>query len=408
MRLEPFDEPRRTEWITRWNACNTAYFQQSGAKPFRLPDNPKVVELAEQPLLLLMLAIFDSAGNPLSDRSDLDQTLLYDELLRRFIERELSKGEHGAAFSGLASEARRPLVDRELARLGVAAIGMFNRQEVKILRDQLDKDLAYFGAERPVTTDLYGQSQSELLLGSFFFIHESRSRLTLDGAANDAQHAPASAKAAPATGPTAFEFLHNTFGEFLAADFILRHVIDNAATIRDLTGKPTLEHARQQHLTSLTPYWFACLLYSPLHNRPNILALFREWSFHRIPADPPARAELLSSLDDIVHTQLRTLLVGTDPLDLSARARSMTPSEPIPTPPPYGPLPVLGHVAVYTLNLILVRTYLADQTYTLDELALDAWDRPWARLTALWRSWFTREAWAPWRNSSPRPARTIG
>ena len=48
-----------------------------------------------------MLAIFDSAGNPLSERPDLDQTLLYDELLRRFIERELGKGEHGAAFSGL-------------------------------------------------------------------------------------------------------------------------------------------------------------------------------------------------------------------------------------------------------------------------------------------------------------------
>ena len=24
MRLEPFNEPRRTEWITRWNACNAS------------------------------------------------------------------------------------------------------------------------------------------------------------------------------------------------------------------------------------------------------------------------------------------------------------------------------------------------------------------------------------------------
>jgi hypothetical protein len=179
--------------------------------------------------------LFDSAGNPLSERPDLDQTLLYDELLRRFIERELSKGEHGAAFSGLRRDERRPLVDRELTRLGVAAIGMFNREEVKILRDQLDKDLAYFCAERPVTSNLYGQSQSELLLGSFFFIHESRSRLTVDGTANGAQLAAVSGKPAPATGPTAFEFLHNTFGEFLAADFILRQVIENAETIRDLT-----------------------------------------------------------------------------------------------------------------------------------------------------------------------------
>ena len=108
MRLEPFDEPRRAEWITRWNAYNAGYFQQSGVKPFTLPDNEGLAELAEQPLLLLMLAIFDSAGNALSERPDLDQTLLYDELLRRFIERELGKGQHGAAFSGLPPDAAPP------------------------------------------------------------------------------------------------------------------------------------------------------------------------------------------------------------------------------------------------------------------------------------------------------------
>jgi hypothetical protein len=70
----------------------------------------------------------------------------------------------------------------------------------------------------------------------------------------------------------------------------------------------------------------------------------------------------------------------------------VTPGEPTPTSPPYDPLPVLGHVAVYTLNLILLRTYLADETYELDEPNLDAGDRPWDRLTALWRSWFTPES----------------
>jgi len=387
VRLEPFDEPRRAEWISRWNAHNAAYFDQSEVKRFTLPDNQRLAELAEQPLLLLMLAIFDSAGNALSERADLDQTLLYDALLRRFIERELGKGEHGVAFSGMQPHERRPQVDRELTRLGVAAIGMFNRQEVKTLRDQLDRDLAYFGAQRQLSSDLYGQSQSEILLGSFFFIHESRSRLAVNGTANTSQPAVTQGNAAQEAGPTAFEFLHNTFGEFLAADFILRHVIDNAATIRDLTGKRTLEHALQQHLSTLTPYWFASLIYTPLHTRPNILALLREWAFHRIPAN----SDLLSCLDTIVRMQLRAILAGTDPLDLSARARATTANEPTATAPPYDPLPVLGQVAVYTLNLILLRTYLADQAYTLDERCLEAGDRPWDRLTALWRSWFTPE-----------------
>ena len=159
-----------------------------------------------------------------------------------------------------------------------------------------------------------------------------------------------------------------------------------------MTGKPTLEHARQQHLTSLTPYWFASLLYTPLHTRPNILALLREWSFHRIPADPSSpRGTSAFPGRDRPHATPR-LLAGTGPLDLSARVRATTPGESAPPPPPYQPLPVLGHVAVYTLNLILLRTYLSQQDWTLDEPALNAGDRPWDRLTALWRSWFTPES----------------
>jgi hypothetical protein len=117
-----------------------------------------------------------------------------------------------------------------------------------------------------------------------------------------------------------------------------------------------------------------------------------------VPPPPPRREASPCgapvSLDEIVRTQLRAILVGTDPLDLAARARAITLSELTPTPPPYGTLPVLGHAAVYTLNLILLRTYLADETYTLDEPDLDAGVCPWDRLTALWRSWFTVESLA--------------
>jgi len=53
---------------------------------------------------------------------------------------------------------------------------------------------------------------------------------------------------------------------------------------------------------------------------------------------------------------------------------------------------MVGQVAVYTLNLILLRTYLAGQPYVLDEPSLDAHPRPWDRLTGLWRSWFPLES----------------
>ena len=59
---------------------------------------------------------------------------------------------------------------------------------------------------------------------------------------------------------------------------------------------------------------------------------------------------------------------------------------------PYESLPVRGHLAVYTLNLVLLRAYLGDQNYLLDEPATaDQRDacRPWDGLAYLWRSWFT-------------------
>ncbi len=61
-------------------------------KSFAIPQNNKEIkELAGQPLLLLMLALYDSAGNQLGQAKKLNQTLLYDSLLRQFIERELRK-----------------------------------------------------------------------------------------------------------------------------------------------------------------------------------------------------------------------------------------------------------------------------------------------------------------------------
>src|SRR5262249_21040544 len=66
VRLEEFDEQRRAAWTEVWNRRNQDYFFQTGTEPFRLPaSQPKITELAAQPLLLLMLALYDSAGNRL-------------------------------------------------------------------------------------------------------------------------------------------------------------------------------------------------------------------------------------------------------------------------------------------------------------------------------------------------------
>jgi hypothetical protein len=50
-------------------------------------------------------------------------------------------------------------------------------------------------------------------------------------------------------------------------------------------------------------------------------------------------------------------------------------------------------MAIYTLNLILLRTLVGGGSYTLDAHAIDAGHRPWDRLTNLWRSWFETDPW---------------
>ena len=376
VRLEEFDEKRCVAWSTVWNERNAPYFEHTGTRPFALPVSEKLRALARQPLLLLMLAIYDAAGNELSsgadgDRPDIDQTVLYDRLLRRFIERELGKPEQGIRFRELSDAERADLVSREMDRLGVAAIGMFNRQDVKIHRDQLNDDLKYFGVEREIAQVRRVLSQAELLLGSFFFVHESSSKLR-EGNAD------------PGAGPAAFEFLHNTFGEFLAADFIMRRAIEEAQTILDLSANQRLAEQRSRHLATLTEGWFGCLIHTPLFTRPVILSMLREWSRHQLSL--PDRTDLLAALDEIVATQLRAILnelMLPDP-DPSQRALSR-----------YARLSRRGHLAIYSLNLVLLRAYIGDEQYVIDEADLAEVTngcRPWESLVSIWRSWFTLDS----------------
>lgn len=373
VRLEEFDEQRRDAWTAVWNDRNSAYFAESGVRPFRLSPNPGIDELAGQPLLLLMLALYDCAANQLSSRPDIDQTRLYDELLTRFIHRELDKDTEG--FRNLTRADQEARLAREMERLGVAAIGMFNRQALVIRRDELDQDLRYFNAEqsRP-EAGMRPLSQADLLLGSFFFIHQSRGRLA--EAADD-----------PAASPSAFEFLHKTFGEFLTADFILRQVLLQAEMVAQMASLPGLADPLREHLERLEKNWFGCLVHTPLHTQPNVLTLLREWGGHRLAAGTRSRSDLLEALDMIVLAQLRALLTATTLPALATQDRNT----------PYDPLPALGHLACYTLNLILLRAYLSDDPYVLNEADLGgqpAVCRPWDRLTAIWRSWFPPESLA--------------
>lgn len=353
LRLRGFDESRRRSWTEVWNRHNEPYFAATGTRRFELPDRPEVVDLAGQPLLLLMLALYDSQANQLHEHAVLDRSLLYHSLLTRFIRRERGKGESAAEFATLTPAEQDEQLETDLERLGVAAIGMFNRRNVHVTRDELDADVAYFDVSRDVAAGGGSRlTQADLLLGSFFFIHESRHR----------------------SGDRAFEFLHNTFGEFLAADFLLRQLIRETAAITQLSGTESLRSVLADHLRALPDALLACLVHTPLPSRPVVFEMLREWAPHRLAKAGRDPGEFVAALETLTRSQLTDLLDGVPP----AIVRSG----------PYPTRSVLDHQAVYTLNLVLLRAALAVDGWTFTEPAAG---RSWDQLTHLWRAWLSME-----------------
>jgi hypothetical protein len=210
LRLEPFDPDRVTAWLETWNAANAGHFAACGLAPL----SPEVVlahrELAQQPLLLLMLALYDADGNALQRvEVDLPQGELYERLLRSFARREVDKHR-----PGLPDRELDRVVEEELRRLAVVAFAMFNRGSQWVAESDLDADLlALFG---PPATTAAGPNlraplrAAEIVIGRFFFVH--RAQASRDD-----------------TQLETYEFLHATFGEFLVARLTWQVLLDIAA-----------------------------------------------------------------------------------------------------------------------------------------------------------------------------------
>ena len=384
LRLLEFNEEQRNKWIQVWNKANKEYFNSCdpAIEPFSITTdeakgkNDKILSLAEQPLLLLMLALYDSDGNRLRQQRGIDRTLLYDSLLRRFVERE--RRRYIKDFDHLNNDMRQKEIDREMLRLSAVAIGMYNRRQLYILSSELATDLKFFKLERQMTiADGRPMTEEDLLLGSFFFIHKSETGQQGEGQTHT-------------VSDTAFEFLHNTFGEFLTATFILTFVFQEADAIYKLKDDEGLQSVLQQKINTpdgLAEGWFACLMHAPLHSRPVVLEMLREWTSHLLEQKRRSRADFLSSLDEILKSQISMILRSTSlPVMLRNEGKN------------FADISLLGHIAIYTLNLIVVRTVLDEKEFVFDEICYSPNEnigdcnasetRAWDKLTHIWRSWF--------------------
>lgn len=347
LRLEPFDPDRVAAWLKCWNAANAGHFAACGLAPL----SPEVVlahpELAQQPLLLLMLALYDADGNALQRvEVDLPQGELYERLLRSFARREVVK--HRA---GLPDRELDRAVEDELRRLSVAAFAMFNRGTQWVAESDLDADLlALFGPPptAAAASDLRAPLRAaEVVIGRFFFIH--RAQASRDNAQLET-----------------YEFLHATFGEFLVARLIWQVLLDIAA--REAASTMSLGAAPVDDVLL-----HALLSFSALSVRAPVVGFLTEMAAH---LDQPKRenlAGLLVRLFRVVHQ--------------SRLARGY---------PDYEPqvLPVPARHAAYSANLVLLAvstasSVKASELYGAQANAVTSWHSH----ALLWRSQLNTEEW---------------
>ncbi len=344
VRLEPFRDNQIAQWLTVWNAANASGLAARGLDPLPVKSVLAHAELACQPLLLLMLALYDADGNPLQ-REDkaLGQAELYERLLTQFAEREVRKT--GTALSAAQFEQA---VDRELLRLSVAAFAMFNRRRQWVTEAELDADLpALLGEpgdrQRPPSGLRAQLTAAEVVIGRFFFIHEAQA--TRD-----------------ATRLKTYEFLHATFGEYLIARLVTRE-------LDDLVEIAARSATRSRPAPPEDAFLHALLSFAPLTMRGTIVSFLAE----RLKTLPDAGRDLLLSL--FHHSLLPrhdTSYDSYEPDRISVPARHAT----------------------YSANLTLLAVLAADEI-TEQQLFPSCADpvKDWRRITLLWRSQLPEEGW---------------
>ncbi|MEV6302419.1 hypothetical protein AB0M02_23595 [Actinoplanes sp. NPDC051861] len=208
VRLEPFDGPHQRRWLEIWNGANVAHWAR-GTRPLTPEVLGRFPDLAQQPLLLLMLALYDAAGNALQDAGESFGTgQLYENLLHEFAAREVRR------VHGDQPDARMPaLVEQELLRLSVVAFAMSHRLRLWVTTEELDADLTGLGLQ-PSSAQHGGFrtaiTAGQEMVGRFFFIQ--RAQALQDDRTKET-----------------YEFLHATFGEYLVARLVVHAVTDASA-----------------------------------------------------------------------------------------------------------------------------------------------------------------------------------
>lgn len=357
VRLCDFNLERMGIWSDIWNEQNQIYFEKNNLKPFRIHGWSKVYELAKQPLLLSMLALYDSNGNALEKQQDLSRTELYNELIREFVSREKRKDDN---FRGKATEAQEEIVENEVEEIGIAAVGMYNRKRLYIRASELEEDTHYI-KQTSKNAETVGAElkQSEKRLAGFFFVHRSAATEIIEDRKVKC---------------SAYEFLHNTFGEFLTANYIV------SETYKVLLG--ILRDGQVQWDLRKQRAWCAGISYAPLFTRPVIVKMIHEWSYSYMKNKRFNDADFQDAMEFLVNTEIQRVISGEAVFSIGAIVNEKE--------NPFAKQDILKHLAVYSVNLIILRVILCGESY-LFEYEKFADKQIWEKLLALWKQVFSED-----------------
>jgi len=254
------------------------------------------------------------------------------------VEREVDK--HG---QGRTDDQRREEIDAEWRRLSAVAVAILNRGGDVILEAELNDDIPRLLWEsdlRPARADAADRALtvSQLMVGRFFFVHESRATRDTGGPERS------------------FEFLHATFGDFLAARQIVASLVDLA--------EERIHQRRRQGVIDPGPL-YAATSFVTVAGRPPL------WDFCR---------GLLARLDAGRRAICRELV-----LELLPEAGYPHPTWTRNDYEPYRTPPAVRHAA-FSANLVCFAVLLSDGPVDAVELVGEPVVVNWRRQALLWQS----------------------
>lgn len=358
IRLEPFSEEQIQRVLKAWNQANRERFRSPGLQPLGADRLLAYPELSRQPLLLLMLLVYDAQDNDLQqapDRLSLGQ--LYERLLTTFVRRQVRK--HRKALS--EADLRRE-VKGELRRLEAAALAMFTRQRQSVGSRELSDDLKALkldsSQQRSETGANLPIQAADLLLGRFFFVHMAQAKIS-----------------GPDEEPlSAYEFLHATFGEYLVARMVagaLRSLVEQR--IRQAED-PWAEPASDGTL-------YAVSSFASYASRERTVDFLKELICGDVGGDEERREHYSELLIELFQ---QAPYPSADHLHSAYQPRK---------------LPLTSRQAHYTANLLILLLIARGKPVDIRDLFAIAEAEPsalhqWRSVAALWRTlpsadWFT-------------------